>query len=256
MGEHPKGKSILKTMDILIGKTGNGTATIGCLRPGCGNKVVINSDVQEALTCNDLKCKTYMSIISSEFLDVKSVAHDYFREIGKYEILGGRKNKDAKHELLSKRNELKMQIWQSYKQTVFNNEVKRKKRAREIRDEVERMESQFKKLRIDEEDADDNEDDAGENADDHVGGNVDDEAGENDAEREGVNAVDEAREYANGDVEATKLVEEAACKAAEGDEEEELIEFSDDEEYGQHAETWDADQRYENTLEGMDMDEV
>lgn len=230
-------------MDILIGKTGNGTATIGCLRPGCGNKVVINSDIQEALTCNDLKCKTYMRFISSEFLDVKSVAHEYFREIGKYEILGGRKNIDAKHELLSKRNELKMQIWQSYKQTGFNNEVQRKKRAREIRDEVDRMESQFKKLRIDDEDAEDYEeptDEAGENADDH----------------EEVDPADEAVDNAVNAVEPNKNDEVDTCKTVEGGEEEELIEFSDDEEYGKHPETWNADQRYENTLEGMDTDEV
>ena len=195
-------------MELLIGKTGNGTATIGCLRPGCGNKVVIKSDVQEALTCNDLKCKTYMGCISSEFMDVKRIAHDYFREIGKYEILGGRKNKDAKDELLSKRDELKMQIWHSYKRTVVNNEVQRKKRAREIREEVDLMELQFKKRCIDAEDG---------------------EAAQNTEKKE--------------EVEAEK-----------SDEEEELIEFSGDEEYGQHPETWNADERYEDGLEGMETD--
>lgn len=131
-------------MEDLIGKSGNGISTIGCLRPGCGNKVDIQHEKKHALICNDLKCSTYISCISPKFLDLNTFASEYYNEINKFNILGGRKNKDVKEDLLSKRDDLKAQILHAYKKTLADNYVQRKKRAREIREDITLLATAYK----------------------------------------------------------------------------------------------------------------
>jgi hypothetical protein len=189
-------------MEDLIGKSGNGVSTIGCLRPGCGNKVDIQHDEHKALICNDVKCKTYLSCISSNVLDVDTIALEYYHDIMKFNILGGRKNKDAKAELLSKRDFLRVQILYGYKKTLADNYVQRQKRSREACEDISLFESECKKI------------------------HTETPAEENEGEGEG---QDEANE----------------------NESEKLIEFDEDVEYGEEAETTDADQKYLDEIEGM-----